>query len=107
MHKVISRLYSGLQEIKIATIIYVKPGKQTATFQKIPDIELKLVIWLEVSHQVFHQVQHICHSGSSSCWWMCVPRMPIINHSVWAWPQINIFYFKVYTQPAMEKGVFP
>lgn len=40
MRKVICRLYSGLQEIKVATIIYVKPGKQTAAFQKISDIEL-------------------------------------------------------------------
>lgn len=43
MRKIISRLYSGLQEIKIATIIYTKPGSKQLPFRRFLILSFSLL----------------------------------------------------------------
>ena len=107
--KVISSLYRGLQEVKIASTIYIEQKWGRDTKSCIPEevwtkyCESQWRIsgvfgWKSLNRYFITPVQKSHHSGSSSCWRKCGSQEANYYHLFWACPKVNAFWHKIYTE---------
>lgn len=114
MLKVISRLYRGLQEIKVVSTSYIKQKWDRETNSCIPEdtwikyCELQWKIsssntwrsfcWKCLIRYFITPSQSSHHTGSSSCWRMCRSQEANHFHLFWACPKIITFWRMVYSE---------
>lgn len=112
--KVISRLYGGLQEIKIVNTTYIKQkwDRETNsclsedTWIKYCEFQWRTSCsnswtsfgWKCLIRYFITSAQHGYHIGSSSCWRLCCSQEANHYHLFWACPKINTFWHKVYSE---------